>query len=301
VVIPPYLVDDKPTRDDLRQYYDEIQRFDRFIGLCLEEVERQGELDNTMVIVMGDNGRPFPRCKTRLYDSGLKTPFVVAYPPIVTELVVCDSLVSSIDIAPTILELAGLDTPAAMQGVSFVPLLEDPEATIRNYAFGEHNWHDFKAHERMCCDGRFLYIRNNLPELPASQPGQALARGGAYLSLVAGHKAGTLKDPQKNIFVEPRTAEELFAVTGDYHQLANLVDDPQLAETLKRMRALLDRWIDETGDTCPDDLTVDVCDRYNANAIIAQPDGTRSMRPARRGVAPGSERNATAINNPGPR
>ncbi len=300
-VIPPYLNDDRPTRDDLRQYYDEIQRFDRFIGLCLEEVERQGELDNTMVIVMADNGRPFPRCKTRLYDSGLKTPFIVAYPPIVGEPVVCDSLVSAIDIAPTLVDLAGLEAPSAMQGVSFLPLLEDLKASIRQYVFGEHNWHDFKAHERMCCDGRFLYIRNSLSELPASQPGQAMARGGAFLSLWAGFQAGTLSEPQKDTFIEPRAAEELFEVTGDYHQLTNLADDPHHTERLATMRGLLDRWIKETGDTCPDDLTVDVCDRHNANAIIVQPDGSRSMRPYRRGVTPGSERTATTIVSPGPR
>ena len=300
-VIPPYLVDSQPTRDDLRQYYDEIQRFDRFIGLCLDEVKRQGELDNTMVIVMADNGRPFPRCKTRLYDSGLKTPFIVAYPPMVKKPTVCDSLVSAIDIAPTILDLANLETPAAMQGVSFLPLLEDPKQMVRQYVFGEHNWHDFKAHERMCCDGRFLYIRNSLPQLPASQPGQALAQEGAYLSLVAGHQADTLISPQQDIFVEPRAPEELFKLTDDYHQLTNLVGDVKHPETLARMRTLLDRWIEETGDTCPDDLTVDVCDRHNKNSIIAQPDGTRSMRPYRRGITPGSERNATAINKPGPR
>jgi len=280
VVIPPYLVDDGPTRDDLRQYYDEIQRFDRYIGLCMEELKRQGVADQTLVIVMADNGRPFPRCKTRVYDSGLKTPFVVSYPPMIKEAAVCDSLVSSIDIAPTILELARVKTPPAVQGVSFLPLLEDPTATVRRYIFGEHNWHDFKAHERMCADGRYLYIRNALPELPASQPGQALARGGAYLSLVAGRESRSLTAPQQNIFTEPRAAEELFDLTDDdYHQLENLAANPQHAEALKRMRALLDEWTEKTGDTCPADLTGDVCDRWNRNAIIPQADGTRSMRP----------------------
>ena len=70
-VIPPYMADMPGTRDDLRQYYDEVQRLDRHVGLVVGELKRQEVFNNTLIVVMADNGRPFPRCKTWLYDSGI--------------------------------------------------------------------------------------------------------------------------------------------------------------------------------------------------------------------------------------
>ena len=242
-VIPPYLVDTPETRDDLRQYYDEIQRYDRYIGLCVEELKHQGVLDQTLILVMADNGRPFPRCKTRLFDSGLKTPFVMHYPDLIESGQVCKSLVSSIDIAPTFLALAQVEIPPAVQGISFLPLLKNPEQTVRRFVFGEHNWHDFTAHERMCRSGNFLYIKNNRPDLPASQPGLAMAHGGAYQSLKQGFAAKTLSSPQMETFIKPHPAEELYDVTKDFHQLKNLAQHPEHGEVLRRMRALLQTWM----------------------------------------------------------
>ena len=73
-IIPPYMADMDGTRTDLAFYYDEIQRLDRYIGLIVKELKKQQVLDNTVIMFMADNGRPFPRCKTWLYDSGNKNP-----------------------------------------------------------------------------------------------------------------------------------------------------------------------------------------------------------------------------------
>ena len=73
-IIPPYMADMEGTRTDLAFYYDEIQRLDRYVGLVVKELKKQQVLDNTVIMFMADNGRPFPRCKTWLYDSGIKTP-----------------------------------------------------------------------------------------------------------------------------------------------------------------------------------------------------------------------------------
>jgi N-sulfoglucosamine sulfohydrolase len=79
-VIPPYLIDTPESRKDMAMYYDEIQRLDRYVGLVVKELKAQGVFENTCIIFMADNGRPFPRCKTRLYDSGIKTPFIIHWP-----------------------------------------------------------------------------------------------------------------------------------------------------------------------------------------------------------------------------
>src|SRR4029079_3439749 len=80
VVVPPYLPDVPEVRKDLALYYDEIGRLDRFVGAVLDELDREGVADRTLVLFLSDNGRPFPRCKTTLYDSGIKAPFLVRWP-----------------------------------------------------------------------------------------------------------------------------------------------------------------------------------------------------------------------------
>ncbi|HOC70919.1 MAG TPA: sulfatase-like hydrolase/transferase, partial [Candidatus Hydrogenedentes bacterium] len=72
VTVPPYLFDGPKTREDFTGYYHEISRLDHYVGAVCEELERQEVLDNTYLVFCADNGRPFPRCKTRLYDSGIK-------------------------------------------------------------------------------------------------------------------------------------------------------------------------------------------------------------------------------------
>src|SRR5690606_6941702 len=166
VEVPPYMVDAAGTRSDLAAYYDEISRFDRSIGEVEAELRRQGIADQTLILILSDNGRPFPRAKTRLYDSGVKTPFIVNWPEgIPTGGVVSQSLLSTIDIAPTLLELAGAAVTDSFQGTSFVKLLKQPDLEVRAYVFAEHNWHDYEALERMVRTRDFLYIVNRRPKL----------------------------------------------------------------------------------------------------------------------------------------
>ena len=295
VVIPPYLIDTPDVRKDMAKYYDEVQRLDRYTGDVVEELRKQGVLDNTCIIFMADNGRPFPRCKTRLYDSGIKTPFVVHWPAGLRQKgEVCDSLVSVIDIAPTILELAGLKLPQSFQGISMKPLLADPAFSIRNYVFAEHNWQGQIAHERMVRHGNYVYIRNAHRQLPQicgldSQCPQKELRELA--------KAGKLTSAQMDPLLEPRPAEELFNVSDDPHQIENIAPDPRHHKTLKALRKLMDEWQSRTGDTVPslDKATPDRYDRRTGKPIH----GT-SGRP-KGGIVPGQTTGAEKINDPGPR
>ncbi|MCE9525253.1 MAG: sulfatase, partial [Planctomycetales bacterium] len=126
VTVPPYLPDNEVTRRDLALYYDEITRLDQNVGKVLDEITAQGLAENTVVIFMTDNGRPFPRCKTTLYDSGIKSPFIIRWLGKVRTEATCESLLSSVDIAPTILEIAGAAVPAQFQGTSFLTVLIRP-------------------------------------------------------------------------------------------------------------------------------------------------------------------------------
>ena len=254
VVVPPYMVDDAATRKDLADYYHEVSRIDHYVGAVRAELKRQAIERDTVFIFMADNGRPFPRDKTRLYDSGIKTPLLIARPGTFAPGV-CDALVSAtIDLGPAILEMAALDISPALQGVSLLPLLNDSAATTRDFVFAEQNWHVFQAHQRVVRNGQWVYIRNAWPHLQAMcmEADRSFPAGNALWDAEA---AGKLKPEQRDIFRKPRPAEELYNVDNDPNQFQNLADDPAHAETRANLRGVLDRWTAETGDTVPDNPT----------------------------------------------
>jgi len=294
-VIPPYSIDTPSVRADTARYYDEVQRLDRYVGLVVEELRRQGVLDDTCITFMADNGRPFPRCKTRLYDSGIKTPLVMHWPNgSVKPGSVCNSLVSVIDIAPTILGLAGLKPPPSFQGVSMAALLTDPDTSIRQYVFAEHNWHGQIAHERMVRHGDYVYIRNAHPQLPQICGLDAQCPQKELRALAAQNK---LTPAQMDPLLEPRPAEELFNVREDPHQVHNRSRHPEHRRTLERLGDVMDEWQRRTGDTVPplDKATPDRYDRRTGRPIHG-----RSGRP-QGGIVPGRQTGAPTINDPGPR
>jgi len=287
VVVPPYLIDDAATRKDLTGYYHEVSRTDTYLGHIVKELKRQNVYDNTLIWYISDNGRPFPRCKTRLYDSGIKTPMIVSWPKEI-EPAVTDSLASVIDIPPTCLQVAGVKKDSRLQGVSLLPVLTNPRTSVRDVAFAEHNWHVYKNHERMVRFGDYLYIRNNFPE-QANLCKEAYI-GGAGKSLLAAHRAGELKPEQRMVFRNPCPPEELFHVPSDPHQLNNLAEDPEHAAALATARRLLAEWTKATGDDVPDNPTPD---------RDARPGGTKPPT-FKRGDFPGAAHQATKINRPGP-
>lgn len=257
-ITPPfYLGQGEKTKKDIAKYYDEIARFDHYIGIVYKELLVQNILDNTIIIIMADNGRPFPHSKTRVNDRGLKSPFIVHWPEgIGKKRRECESLVSSIDIAPTLLELASAKIPPAVQGQSFVRLLDDPDHSFRNFVFAEHNWHDYEAHERMIRTEEFLYILNSRPQFPQMGPADAIGSP-AFRELDSLRKSGLILTEQSDVFITPRPSEELYDCISDPEQFDNLADDREYAKELNNLRNTLREWMKVTGDNIPDNLTKD--------------------------------------------
>ncbi|MCP4456060.1 MAG: sulfatase-like hydrolase/transferase, partial [Planctomycetes bacterium] len=298
IVVPPYLVDSKVTRKDLADYYHEVSRYDHYVGLVTAELKAQGVLDNTMIVVAADNGRPFPRCKSRMYDSGIKTPWVVHYPDLIKRPSVTHSLISVIDLSATCLELARVPKPACVQGQSFVSILKDPGATVRDMIFSEHNWHVYQNHKRMVRFGDVLYIKNNFP----NQPNLCYESDNTFPAgdeLWKAHAAGKTHANQQQVVGNPCPPEELYQVTQDTHQLTDLVDDPEYGAMLAQARQLLKCWTEQTGDTVPahPKLNRHAPPRIEQGKIIP-----KGKKPKRTGPVemPGAAVNATAINHPGP-
>lgn len=115
--------DSPEIRSDVSDYYWEVQRFDRELGEALDRLEGMGVLDNTIVVVTGDHGMPFPRCKGNLYDSGARVPLAIRWPEVVKAGRVVEDFVSTTDLTPTFLEATGTALPAGITGHSLMSLL----------------------------------------------------------------------------------------------------------------------------------------------------------------------------------
>lgn len=247
VTIPPYLPDSPEMREDIADYYNEVTRFDTHIGEVINLLREEKVLDNTVIIVMTDNGRPFAQCKTRVNAQGIKSPFIVYGPKIIQKGGITRSLASAVDIAPTLLEVAGVNRSPGLQGISLLPILNNPNTVIREFAFAEHNWHAFKAYERAVITKDFIYIKNWLPHLSNPVVGDAM-RTPAYLRMLEDFEKGILAEIYQDCFIAPRAEEELFALTKDIHCLNNLADKRRMKDELFRMRLVLKVWQESVGD-----------------------------------------------------
>jgi N-sulfoglucosamine sulfohydrolase len=252
VTVPPHLADTRETRADLAHYYDEIARMDGEIGRMLDELNRRKLRDSTLVIFFSDNGAPFPREKGTLYDSGTRTPLLFSWPGMISPRSVYDrGLVSAIDLAPTLLDLAGVSAVAGMQGRSLRPMLTAPESFVgEDTVFSERNWHDCDEHQRAIRTARFKLIRTDAyTELPLCITAD-IGASPSFQALRARAKAGRLTPAQRRLFEVPRARLELYDLTRDPWELRNVADDPQYAAQVRQLAAALERWI-ETSDDFP--------------------------------------------------
>ncbi len=286
IEVPPYLYDGPRTRKDLADYFHEVSRTDYYAGELVKELERQGIAESTYFIYCADNGRPFPRDKTRLYDSGINTPLIVWNPGKINPAR-SSSMVSVIDFAPTFLALAGLSAGPTFQGVSLVPVLENPKAKVRDYIFAEHNWHVYSAHERAVRTKDWLYIHNAFNHKASLSTESDNSQFPAAQELWEKYEAGETFPWQEDIPMNPRPQVELYHVDSDPHQMTNLAHIPEFKAIQRKLAAVLKQWSEETGDTIP-----------------ANPSPYRGpIRPQGgdiRGELPGTATGADKINNPGP-
>ena len=246
--IPAGLVNGPGTRREFAHYYREITRFDRDVGLVVAELEAQGVLDNTLLIVMSDNGRPFPGAKENLYDDGIRTPFILYWPRGIAQPGTRGQLVSMVDLAPTLLDLADLPTPSGMQGYSFAGLLARPDGKIRDYIYAERNWHGVNYHERAIRSLDYLYKENQFPLHGLCNP-SPYAGTAAYKELLQAYRSGQLDAARAECFAPIRAKVELLDVDGNGNALpGNRAEDPAHASALATMGAALQKWRRESGD-----------------------------------------------------
>lgn len=263
VKVPAFLPDTPEVRDDILDYYFEVQRFDRQLAALLEELERRKELDNTLVVVTSDNGMPFPRAKANLYDAGTHMPLAIRWPQGAKAGFVAEPFVSLLDLAPTFLEAAGILISSELPGRSLLPILAGKTETgARDRVFTERERHanvrrgDLSYPARAIRTAEFLYIRNYRPDRwPAGDPERYFAVG-SFGDIDGGPSKSLLLDRREDAAIRKyfalatakRPADELYDLRRDPDQLANVAADPAYAKALARLRVELASWQRATGD-----------------------------------------------------
>lgn len=267
VIVPPYLHDSPEMREELADYYNEISRFDDHVGQVLNLLKEEGELENTFIIVMSDNGRAFPQSKTRVNMQGIKSPFIVYYPPLIKKGTVTESLASAVDIAPTLLDVAKVKKSAGIQGISLKPILVNPEKEVRKYAFAEHNWHVFKAYERAVITKEYIYIRNWLPQLSNPVVVEVMKEP-SYKAMLSAFDNGELSEIQQDCFISPRPEEELYNTVNDRHCLKNIANKKSMKNIKENFRLILESWQMSIGDVFEEkELKSDISDRRTGEKL----------------------------------
>lgn len=262
VQVPGFYPDNDCVRNDILDYYFEVERFDRECGQLIKLLEESGELDNTIIVMTSDNGMPFPRAKANLYDYGTRMPLAIRWPEKVKPGTVIEDFVNFVDFAPSFTEAAGASAEG-MSGQSLWPLLAG-EKQDRDQVYLERERHanvrkgDLSYPMRAIRDHQYLYIRNMMPERnPAGDPTvhQSVGQYGdvdnsitKYLIMALEGTATPGSPDYFKLAFDKRPAEELYDVVADPYQLNNLAEEKAFATVKNSMREKLQRWMEETGD-----------------------------------------------------
>ena len=240
VEVPPYYPDTVAVREEIARQYDNVQLMDAWVGERMKELEQAGLLRNTIVIWATDHGDGLPRGKRSLYDSGLNAPMIIRFPDGRSAGSVDDRLVSFVDLAPTLLAIAGVGPPPHLQGRNVL----DRKLPNRDYIFAARDRFDeaYVDRSRAVRSKTFKYIRNFLPDVPFY--GDIPYRDNlATMREMRGLLAeGKLSPLQAGYFATPRPAEELYDLAADPHEVNNLAGDPRYADEKLTLRTALERW-----------------------------------------------------------
>ena len=264
VTPPPYYPDHPIVREEWARYLNSVSGMDVRIGWIVEQLQKDGTADNTIVMFFGDNGRLEARGIHWCWDTGLHVPMIIHWPknfpapPQYQPGTVNENVISLLDVTATTLNFAGIERPAAMQSRRFMGTTVDPP---RTYAFGARDRIDETENRiRSVRDKRYHYLRNYRPkpgQPNAGQPNQGFLSLNRYKEKCFAVKPlmrklaaeGRLQGAAADLMT-PLPDEQLFDTESDPHEITNLVesDDPIHQAALLRLRAALDTWIVETGD-----------------------------------------------------
>ena len=267
VVLPPHYADTPEIREDWAKYLDQMEYMDNEMGLLLADLETKGMKENTIVIFIGDNGRCNVRGKGYLYEPGLHLPLIVNWPAGLTGGQKDTRLVASVDVAATILDVAGIELPEYMTARSIIKEDKAP----REYIYSARDlWDEILEQSRAITTHEFRYIKNNITD-------QAYDAHQAYLEfyrpavhIMRGlNEKDELSDLQAKFFAASKETEELYDIINDPFETNNLINNPDYKETADKMRGHYNDWNAKNHDFGLDPINWENCPPPKAGAIVA--------------------------------
>lgn len=264
--VPEFFPDNETIRNDLLDYAVEVEHFDMHLGRMLALLEKSGQLDNTLIIVTSDHGMPFPRCKGQAYDYSNHVPLAISWKKGLNKPGrVVDDYVSLIDVAPTILEVAGLaKSRGGMQPITGKSLL-DVIKSEKSGQVNENRDHVLIGKERHdigrpndwgypirgIVKDNVLYIKNyETSRWPGGNPetGYLNCDGGPTKSFILNARRENANDLYWRLCFGKRPAEELYDLKKDPDCVSNLADEEEYAATKKALREQMVKELKEQGD-----------------------------------------------------
>ena len=249
VTVPDFLPDQPEVRSELAQYYQSIDRLDQGYGFCLDALEEAGRLEDTLVLCFSDHGMPFPGAKASRYDTGLHVPLLAMAPGQRRKGVTNDAMVSLTDIAPTVLDWCGAETPAGYEfhGSSFVPILGEESGAGRDEHYYSHTFHEIVNFFpwRGVRTRRFKYTKFLYPELEMPLPSDLW--GSPTWQGVRSRQSKTVGIRRTRNMLH-HAPEELYDIEADPMETTNLAGSARHQAVLSELREKVAKFREDTGD-----------------------------------------------------
>ncbi|MEM9280212.1 MAG: sulfatase [Verrucomicrobiota bacterium] len=250
IVLPKYIVDTKVVRENFSKYLAEITYFDGEVGQVVGMLEEHGLSENTLVMVVSEQGNAFPFAKWTLYDHGLQAAMVVRWPGKVEAGSVANAMVEYVDVTPTFIDAAGGEAIDGLDGKSFLPVLEGETDHHKDFVYGIMTTRGIiNGSEafgiRSVRSEDYKLIVNLHHETKFTN---ALTKNDVFLSMVEKAEKGAKKARRLVDAYHHRPPLELYDVRADPLEQKNLAENPEYAEVIEELSAKLDEWMTEQGD-----------------------------------------------------
>lgn len=250
IELPPYIVDTPIVRENFGNYLAEVTYFDSQVGQIMELLDKHGLTENTMLMVVSEQGNSFPFAKWTCYDSGLQSAMVVRWPGKVQSGVTTDAMVEYVDVTPTFIDAAGGDPINQLDGLSFLPVLKGETDIHKSYTYGIMTTRGIingsEAYAIRSIRGfKYKLIRNLNHD---SKFTNACSKSGYFKSMVEKANQGDATAQRLVNAYHYRPAVELYQIEEDPLEQHNLAADPAYSKTVQRLSRKLEQWMEEQGD-----------------------------------------------------